>query len=93
MYDFANSAFATTIMAVVFQEYMKVLVPEGGAKILGLTISAAGAWSFSLATSLAISAGRTRTPPAVPRTWRRPLPSRGDPMWDGLSALTTETKS
>ncbi len=56
MYDFANSAFATTIMAVVFQEYMKALVPEGGAKFLGLTINAAAAWSFALATSLAISA-------------------------------------
>jgi UMF1 family MFS transporter len=56
MYDFANSAFATTILAVVFQEYMKHLVPPEGARLLGMTVSAAGVWALALGTSLAISA-------------------------------------
>jgi len=58
MYDFANSAFATTILAVIFNQYFAKVVAggEGGVKILGFRLHGASFFTFSVSVSMAISA-------------------------------------
>ena len=60
MYDWANSAFATTIMAAVLPIYFVAIVPEGGVDItfLGCTfhLFATPLWSFSIAIAMVITA-------------------------------------
>ncbi len=57
MYDFANSAFATTIITVVYSVYLVGrVVPAEGARLLGLKLDGATIWAIAYATSLAISA-------------------------------------
>ena len=47
MYDFANSAYATTIMSVIFCVYLaNVLVPAEGVQFLGLTIPGESVWGY-----------------------------------------------
>ncbi len=58
MYDFANSAFATTILAVIFNQYFATVVAGGekGVHFLGFQLHGASFFTFSVAVSMAISA-------------------------------------
>ena len=58
MYDFANSAFATTILAVIFNHYFATVVAGGekGVEILGFHLHGASFFTFTLAVSMALSA-------------------------------------
>lgn len=58
MYDFANSAFATTILAVIFNQYFATIVAGGekGVLILGFQLHGASFFTFTLSFSMAISA-------------------------------------
>src|SRR5512135_842490 len=58
MYDFANSAFATTILAVIFNKYFATVVAggENGVPILGLRIHGASFFTFTVAVGMAITA-------------------------------------
>ena len=58
MYDFANSAFATTILAVIFNQYFATVVAGGGkgVEFLGFRLHGASFFTFSVALSMAISA-------------------------------------
>jgi UMF1 family MFS transporter len=53
MYDFANSAFATTISSVVFNVYFtQVVVGESGADIFGHKIPASSLWGYTVSLSV-----------------------------------------
>jgi UMF1 family MFS transporter len=58
MYDFANSAFATTILAVIFNQYFAKVVAGGerGVHLLGFQLHGASFFTFSISISMAISA-------------------------------------
>jgi UMF1 family MFS transporter len=58
LYDFANSAFATTILAVIFNQYfaLKIAGGEKGVTILGMHLHGASFFTFTVSISLAISA-------------------------------------
>ena len=58
MYDFANSAFATTILAVIFNQYFAKVVAGGerGVNLLGFQLHGASFFTFSVSLSMAISA-------------------------------------
>jgi len=58
MYDFAASAFATTILAVIFNQYFATVVAGGeeGVEFFGLRLHGASFFTFSVALSMAVSA-------------------------------------
>ncbi len=58
MYDFANSAFATTILAVIFNQYFATIVAGGerGIEFLGFRLHGASFFTFSVALSMGVSA-------------------------------------
>jgi len=60
MYDWADSAFATSILAAVLPVYFASLVPEGGVTLrwagASLTTSASGLWAYSISSSLLVAA-------------------------------------
>ncbi len=58
MYDFANSAFATTILAVIFNQYFATVVAGGekGVQFFGFHLHGASFFTFSVALSMVISA-------------------------------------
>ncbi len=58
MYDFANSAFATTILAVIFNKYFALEVAGGerGVSIAGLHVHGATFFTLIVSLSMAISA-------------------------------------
>ncbi|NWF91447.1 MAG: MFS transporter [Syntrophaceae bacterium] len=58
MYDFANSAFATTILAVIFNKYFATVVAGGaaGVSLFGFHLHGASFFTFSVSLSMAISA-------------------------------------
>lgn len=58
MYDFANSAFATTILAVIFNQYFATVVAGGekGVDFFGFRLHGASFFTFSVALSMAITA-------------------------------------
>ncbi len=58
MYDFANSAFATTILAVIFNQYFTTIVAGGerGVELFGFHLHGASFFTFSVALSMAVSA-------------------------------------
>ena len=58
MYDFADSAFATTILAVIFNQYFATVVAGGekGIDFLGLHLHGASFFTFVVSLSMAISA-------------------------------------
>ena len=60
MYDWANSAFATSILAAILPVYFASLVPEGGVTVrwgpVSLTTSASGLWAYSISASLLVTA-------------------------------------
>ena len=58
MYDFANSAFATTILAVIFNQYFATVIAGGekGVEILGVRLHGASFFTFTISVSMALSA-------------------------------------
>ena len=52
MYDWANSAFATTILAAILPVYFASLVPEAGVVVkwagCTLTVSASALWAYGI---------------------------------------------
>jgi UMF1 family MFS transporter len=58
MYDFANSAFATTILSVIFNHYFATVVAGGetGVQFLGFHLHGAAVFTFSVSLSMAVSA-------------------------------------
>jgi UMF1 family MFS transporter len=58
MYDFANSAFATTILAVIFNKYFATVVAGGvrGVTLLGFQLHGASFFAFTVSISMAVSA-------------------------------------
>ena len=59
LYDWANSAFATVILAAVLPVYFVSLVPETGATLPFFTdhkFSAASLWGYSVSASMLILA-------------------------------------
>jgi UMF1 family MFS transporter len=57
MYDFANSAFTTTITTVVYSVYFaNRVVPSEGVRAFGVTLGGNSLWPIAYATSLAIAA-------------------------------------
>jgi UMF1 family MFS transporter len=58
MYDFANSAFATTILAVIFNHYFATVVAGGekGVELFGFRLHGASFFTFSVSISMVISA-------------------------------------
>lgn len=58
MYDFANSAFATTILAVIFNHHFVSVVAGGerGVVLLGLHLHGASFFTFTVSFSMAVSA-------------------------------------
>lgn len=58
MYDWANSAFATVILAAVLPVYFVSLVPEGGVTlpVIGGPLSASALWSYAVAGSMTLVA-------------------------------------
>ena len=58
MYDFANSAFATTILAVIFNQYFATVVAGGerGVELFGIRLHGASFFTFTISISMAISA-------------------------------------
>jgi len=58
MYDFANSAFATTVLAVIFNHYFATVVAGGerGVPFLGFSLHGASLFTFSVSLSMAVSA-------------------------------------
>jgi UMF1 family MFS transporter len=58
MYDFANSAFATTILAVIFNKYFATVVAGGarGVDLFGFHLHGASLFTFAVSLSMAISA-------------------------------------
>jgi UMF1 family MFS transporter len=58
MYDWANSAFATVILAAVLPVYFVSLVPSGGVVLPGLDrpLTATGLWSFAVGVSMVLMA-------------------------------------
>jgi len=58
MYDFANSAFATTILAVIFNKYFAGVVAGGedGVNLVGYQLHGAAFFTFTVAVAMAIVA-------------------------------------
>ena len=58
LYDWANSAFATVILAAVLPVYFVTLVPEAGARLplIGHTVKASVLWSYSVSLSMLLVA-------------------------------------
>jgi UMF1 family MFS transporter len=58
MYDFANSAFATTILAVIFNQYFAKVVAGGekGVHLFGFQLHGASFFTFTISFSMMISA-------------------------------------
>jgi len=58
MYDFANSAFATTILAVIFNQYFATVVAGGekGVRLFGFHLHGASFFTFTVSISMAVSA-------------------------------------
>lgn len=60
MYDWANSAFATSILAAILPVYFASLVPEGGVTVrwgpASWATSASGLWAYSISASLLVTA-------------------------------------
>ncbi|HRY28832.1 MAG TPA: MFS transporter [Elusimicrobiota bacterium] len=55
MYDFANSAFATTVLAVVFNVYfVQRVVPAEGVRLLGATVPGTSLWGYTVSLSMLI---------------------------------------
>lgn len=55
LYDAANSAYATSVMSVIFGVYfVQVLVPAGGAAFFGFSIPGESLWSYLISSVMAV---------------------------------------
>ncbi|OGR82045.1 MAG: hypothetical protein A2901_04390 [Elusimicrobia bacterium RIFCSPLOWO2_01_FULL_54_10] len=52
LYDFANSAFATTILAVIFNVYFVMEICKGGVPIMGRLVPGEALWGYVLGVSM-----------------------------------------
>lgn len=52
LYDFANSAFATTILSVIFNVYFVLEICRGGVSIFGRTVPGESLWGYVLGVSM-----------------------------------------
>lgn len=56
LYDFANSAYTTTTLAVLLPAYFAAeIVPEGGIRVLGTVLDGESAFGYTVAASAAIA--------------------------------------
>lgn len=54
-YDFANHAFATSVLSVIFNVYfVRVLVPPGGARWFGMAIPGESLWGYLISAVMAV---------------------------------------
>lgn len=52
LYDWANSAYVTTVAVAVLPAYFAgAVVPEGGLRVMGATLSAASLWGYLISAS------------------------------------------
>jgi UMF1 family MFS transporter len=56
LYDWANSAFATVILAAVLPVYFAAITPAGGVPLFGRQIPATAFWSYTVAVSMLLVA-------------------------------------
>jgi UMF1 family MFS transporter len=56
LYDWANSAFATVVLAAVLPVYFAAITPAGGIPLFGRLIPATAFWSYTVATSMLLVA-------------------------------------
>lgn len=54
LYDFANSAFATTILSVIFNVYFVKVICGGGVPVWGHTIPGEAFWGYTVSASMLI---------------------------------------
>lgn len=53
-YDFANSAFATSVLTVVFSVYFaRVVVAEPGVRLFGMTVPGESLWAYLVSATMA----------------------------------------
>jgi MFS transporter, UMF1 family len=55
-YDFANSAYSTTVAAVIFNTYFVTAVAADGATVLGYQIPGASLWAYAVSLSMLLAA-------------------------------------
>jgi MFS transporter, UMF1 family len=55
-YDFANSAYSTTVAAVIFNTYFVMAVAADGVTVLGYEIPPASLWAYSVSLSMLLAA-------------------------------------
>ena len=54
-YDFANHAFATSVLSVIFNVYfVRTLVPAAGVHVLGLTVPGESLWGYLVSSVMAV---------------------------------------
>jgi UMF1 family MFS transporter len=56
LYDWANSAFATVVLAAVLPVYFAAIAPPGGIPLFGRLIPATAFWSYTVAASMLLVA-------------------------------------
>ncbi len=56
LYDWANSAFATVILAAVLPVYFAAIAPADGIPFLGRTVPATAVWGYTVAASMLLVA-------------------------------------
>jgi UMF1 family MFS transporter len=56
LYDWANSAFATVVLAAVLPVYFAAITPPDGVPLFGRLIPATAFWSYTVATSMLVVA-------------------------------------
>lgn len=56
LYDWANSAFATVVLAAVLPVYFAAIAPPGGVPLFGRLIPATAFWSYTVAASMLLVA-------------------------------------
>jgi UMF1 family MFS transporter len=55
-YDFANSAYSTSVQAVIFNYYFVSVVAASGATLLGTLVSGPGLWGYATSFSMLMAA-------------------------------------
>src|SRR5882724_9879392 len=56
MYDFANSAYTTSILSVIFSVYfVNSLIPSGEVSFFGWTVKSASLWGFLNSAVMAVT--------------------------------------
>ncbi len=88
MYDFANSAFATSVLSVIFSVYFtSVVVPHGGVVFFGMTIPGESVWSYIVSSVMLLVIFLAPLLGSIAD--RRGLKRRFLALWAGVGALAT----